>query len=192
MTRPFSGLASLLLLAACSSPGSGDAADPGRDDGAPPGPVVDRRVAFFEPRTGALMILVNEGHSGRATKEGRINIALGRPRQPYKVLEEGRMRQVLAALEKIGVRRYATSFQRGDERFLDPEADIPRYKGLILLQEGDRLQKVVARQPHGPTDTQGHRAYRDFQKLKGVVYWWYERSRSEDPLAGVSLPGSGS
>ena len=70
------------------------------------GPAIpDTRVMLYQPKGDLLLILVNEGHSARATEEGRINLALGEANRAYKVLSDGQMTALLQSLAAAELRR---------------------------------------------------------------------------------------
>jgi hypothetical protein len=173
------------------------AADGPRTTAAPaprpePGPAIpDTRVMLYQPKGDLLLILVNEGHSGRSTEEGRTNLALGELNRAYKVLTDTQMTALLKSLAAAGYDAGAEEFVKGDEQYLGKAAgDLPRYQGIISIERGPGKTKVLGFRKSSESDALGLRRYETYVRLKTLVQKWFaDTSRDEYPVGGVTVPG---
>jgi hypothetical protein len=161
---------------------------------APPvarGPAIpDTRVMLYQPKGDLLLILVNEGHSGRATEEGRTNLALGEPNRAYKVLSDVQMTALLKSLAAAQYDATADEFVKGDEQYLaKASGDLPRYQGIISVERGAGKSKVLGFRKSSESDALGAKRYTSYVQLKTLVQKWFaDTSRDEYPVGGVSVP----
>jgi hypothetical protein len=151
----------------------------------------DARVMLYQPKGDILLILVNEGHSGRGTEEGRISLALGDQNRAYKVLTDAAMAALIQSLVAAGYDSNAEEFVKGDEQYLAASSgDLPRYQGIISVERGGAKTKVLGYRKSSESDALGARRYADYVKLKALVQKWFaDSSRSEYPVGGVVIPG---
>ena len=153
---------------------------------------VPRRVVLFVPRTGVMMILVNEHHPWRKTRKGRLRLALGKPQQGYKVLTDRQMDALVESLKRRSLSRFATPFEKGDEDYFRRRPDDARYRGILYLEEGSRRLKVLSFRPYGPEDMNGQERLRAFIDFKALVYRWYNsRVETEVPMTGAVIGEGG-
>jgi pyruvate/2-oxoglutarate dehydrogenase complex dihydrolipoamide acyltransferase (E2) component len=174
--------------------------EPERQEPAPRAPVAvgDARVMLYQPKGRSanipfdiLLILVNEGHTGRSTEEGRIALALGDQNRAYKVLTDAAMGALIQSLVAAGYESNAAEFVKGDEQYLAASSgDLPRYQGIISVEHGGVKTKVLGYRKSSESDALGGRRYADYVKLKALVQKWFADSpRSEFPIGGVAIPG---
>jgi hypothetical protein len=200
MLRILFALTAILSLAACASSGrvAENAGQPGRETGPEPAGVTpvsapgtqhDRRVIAYDPRTRLFMILVNTGHSGRASEAGRRALALGRPDVAYKVIGEDAMEALFESMRNRGAFSTATPVTDQDRRYFGSQADISEnYRGIILIEEDGQPLKVLGFRALG--DGAGQVRLKLFTDLKYLVTHWFNlRSEIERPSWHVeSLP----
>ena len=186
------GLMALLALAACASDGqnSGNASraaregTPERSGGAAVTTPVgqhDRRVIAYDPRTRLFMVLVNQGHSGRATEAGRRALALSRTEVSYKVIEEDAMEALFQSMRNRGAFGAATPVSDEDRRYFGTAADVSaNYRGIILIEEDGLPLKILGFRALG--DSAGQARLKLFTDLKYLVTHWFNlRSEIERP-----------
>lgn len=155
------------------------------------GPAIpDTRVMLYQPKGDLLLILVNEGHSARATEEGRTNLALGEANRVYKVLSDGQMTALLQSLAAAQYDATADEFVKGDEQYLSKSSgDLPRYQGIISVERGAGKSKVLGFRKSSESDALGAKRYESYVQLKRLVQKWFaDTSRDEYPVGGVSVP----
>lgn len=199
-------LALILALVACSSSGgtggrstsnsgrnSGDRVSSGFPDAPESNSQPsrgDRRVIFYQAKNSVAMILVNRGHSGLKSEQGRLNIALGNPHQSFKALDEDAMESLLKNLGAKGFDAGSSEFVRGDERYFDPRADgSDGYRGIFYVEDNGRRSKMLGLRPQGFNDVQGQRRYQDFSDLKTILLiYWDGVSKSEMPSSDSVSP----
>jgi hypothetical protein len=165
---------------------------PRRTAAPPTGRSPDTRVMLYQPKGDLLLILVNESHSGRASEEGRIALALGDPNRAYKILSDSQMEALLKSLAGAGYDANSAEFVPDDAQYMTASsADLPRYQGLISVERGGVKTKVLGFRKSSEGDAMGARRYQTYAMLKGLVQKWFgDSSRSEFPVGGVSLPPS--
>jgi hypothetical protein len=153
-------------------------------------PIPDTRVMLYQPKGDLLLILVNEGNSGRDSEEGRTRLALGESNRAYKVLSDSQMTALLQSLGAGGYDMNAEEFVKGDEQYLGKAAgDLPRYQGIISVERGEAKTKVLGFRKSSESDALGAKRYQSYVSLKALVQKWFgDTSRSEYPIGGVVVP----
>lgn len=169
--------------------GESERPSPRRAPAARPQNFPDTRVMFYQPKGDLLMIIVNEGNSNRATEAGRVALALGESNRAYKILSDAQMDALLASLSAAGYDVNSSDFVQGDEQYLAKSAaDIPRYQGIVSVEQGSSKTKLLGFRRASEGDALGLKRYEAYTKLKGLVQNWFgDSSMSEFPVGGVSI-----
>lgn len=149
----------------------------------------DRRVVCAQFGKGKLastgehsptIIMVNEGHSLRATPAGRVALAGGDPGQPYAVVSETIMDNLLQTLEALGMSTHSRPFAPGDERWLGQHGN-PAVKGAVLVEDNG-VQRIVV--GHSPASDPALLApYKCFVDAKSAIFGFLSGARTEVPAA---------
>jgi hypothetical protein len=200
----------LAVLAGCAGSDAGGNSQPGEvseawknpprvGTGRDPDPVSlagDRRVILHQPPHARqpnpiTMIMVNEAHSERASTEGRIRLAMNDPAQAYKVLGEQEMQALFESMEDRGLDSVSTPYTAQDAQYFDDSLGIERFRGILFIENGGKVTKVLGFKPTGKDDFAGQQRYRVFAEMKVLVFRWYNsRAESELPVSGISLPSA--
>ncbi len=153
----------------------------------------DSRVMMYQSKNDVLMIFVNESHSWRKSRDGRLAIALQDGSRSYFVISDDEMDALIQSIDARGYSTKATPFVQGDEQFISTRArDIPRYQGIVYVERGNSKTKMLGYRPNGQNDVAGQRDLMLFTEVKGVVQAIAMRNqRSEFPDGGVALPAKG-
>lgn len=144
-------------------------------------------MILHQVRGAPVMIMVNEGHSGLKTPKGQLAIALNDASQPFKILDEQRMDNLLASFNNYGLARVATTFERGDERYFGGDGGgTERYRGILYVEDNGVRSKVVGVRAMGESDLAGQDRYKVYSELKAIFSAWFnEVSQAQLPeLAG--------
>ena len=139
----------------------------------------DRRVVMFQKQSSTRagqaqtvvtrIIAVNEGHSYRATPEGRLALADGDPNQGYVVLSEQNMENLLQSIENRGFSEVCSPMQPGDEIYLSGRAD-DSVSGAVMVEVDGNRRILVGRRPRrDPSLIAPYRVYTELKVLSAMA-----------------------
>jgi hypothetical protein len=100
-----------------------------------------------------------------------------------------------ALVKSLGAAGYevnSSEFVQGDEQYLAKTAgDIPRYQGIVSIEQGPSKTKVLGFRRASEGDALGLKRYQAYTVMKGLVQKWFgDSSMSEFPVGGVTIgPG---
>ena len=156
-----------------SNRGGTSARDTGRPGPATGGAAVhnavrDGRIILYQPATRTRIVLVNERHARRKTRDGRRYLASGGA--GYQVISDASFDAMLETFKNYKARVIEEPWRSGDERYLQAGPNqFERFKGVVVVENDGRRVKHMGLRPQGATDAVGQAKYKVFVDLKSAV-----------------------